>query len=579
MYKKDEVVVLKFGSSVLRDEADLPHAVHEIYRWWRQGSQVIAVVSAFGNTTDELLRSAESICDKPDRSFIATLLATGEAASSALLGLALNRAGIPARVLDPVQAGLRTVGGMLEADLISVNVSRLRGDMRKAVVVLPGFVGRGENGNTTLLGRGGSDLTALFLAHRLEGKCVLVKDVDGIYASDPAVSINRPPRFAELKFETALKISNKLIQSKAVRFAAANRLKFAVTAMGSAHQTIVGASADRLALSQTDPAPLRVALLGCGTVGGGVYQALAALPELFTITGVATRSLERALAAGVPAAFVSDSADELIEKDCDVVVELIGGTKAASLLVSKALRLGRHVVTANKALLASDGKRFAAIAADAGVVMSYSAAVGGGMPALEAIGQARSIGSIQSISGVLNGTTNFVLARLAEGQDVGSAVRLAQNAGYAEANCRLDLNGTDAAHKLILLARSAFSVPLQFDSIERDSFEDLDPEFIREKAQRGEIVRFVATCKRVDDGLTAGIKSTVLPQNHPLAATTNVENCLVIKLNSGPSLTVIGKGAGRWPTTEAVIADLLDIRRDTQLNAAAAAIAEEEMCA
>jgi homoserine dehydrogenase len=578
MYKNDEVLVLKFGSSVLRDQTDLPRAVHEIYRRWRQGAQVLAVVSAFGDTTNELLRSAESLCPKPERPILATLLATGEANSCALLGLALNRAGIPVRVLDSAQAGLRTVGGSLDADLISVDVTRLREELRRAVVVLPGFVGRGEHGNITLLGRGGSDLSALFLAHRLGGKCVLLKDVDGIYASDPAISNTRPLRFAELKYETAGQISNNLVQPKAIRFAAAHRLQFVVTAIGSVNQTLAGTNADRLAVPQIDEPPLRVALLGCGTVGGGVYQALAALPELFTIIGVATRTPDRARSVGVPEALISDCAEELLEEDCDVVVELIGGTKAASSLVTKALDSRRHVVTANKALMAIEGKRLATLATDADVTLRYSAAVGGCMPALEAIERARSIDTVQSISGVLNGTTNFVLHRLAEGQDLKSAVQLAQDAGYAEANCRLDLNGTDAAQKLILLARKAFAHPLQFDTIERVSLEEIDPQSLRERVKRGEVVRFVASCKSVRDELTASVKPTVLPHNHPLATCTEVDNCLVITLESGTSLTITGKGAGRWPTTEAVMADLLDIRRERQLHAESDGV-EEEVCA
>ncbi len=575
----DQIVVLKFGSSVLRDHADLPRAVHEIYRWWRQGSQVLAVVSAFGSTTDHLLHLAESICTKPDRSLVASLLATGEAASSALLGLALNRAGIPARVLDPAQAGLRTAGGTLDADLISVDIARLRDELRNAVVVLPGFVGRGENGSTTLLGRGGSDLTALFLAHRLSGNCVLLKDVDGIYATDPASSTIPPLRFKEVRYETASRVSNSLVQPKAIGFAAARNQKFIVTAIGLARETLVGANSDRLAASQTDAAPLRVALLGCGTVGGGVCQALSALPELFTIIGVATRTRERARSIKVPETLIFNSSDELLEKDSDVVVELIGGTKETNSLVTLALQSGRHVVTANKALIASEGRRLTSLAEDAGVTLRYSAAVGGGMPAIEAIEQARVSGLVHSISGVLNGTTNFVLNRLAEGQDLKSAIQLAQTAGYAEANYQLDLNGTDAAHKLILLARAAFSLPLEFDAIERVSVEDISPQWIREIVRRGKVLRFVATCKRQGRELTASVKPTVLPQSHPLATLCDVDNCLIIKMESGVSFTVSGKGAGRWPTTEAVIADLLDIRRDEQLQAESETSQEEEVCA
>src|SRR5260370_137560 len=203
MKHKNKITVLKFGSSVLRSEKDLPNVVHEIYRAWRAGEQVIAVVSAFGDTTDQLLRRAENVCPQPDKSALATLLATGEAASSALLVLALGRAGIPARVLDAAQVGLRTVGGRLDADPVAVDSARLVSESRKAVVVLPGFVGRGENGDTTLLGRGGSDLTALFLAHRLSARCVLVKDVDGVYTNGPAFLRRRPSRFAQCAYGTA----------------------------------------------------------------------------------------------------------------------------------------------------------------------------------------------------------------------------------------------------------------------------------------------------------------------------------------------------------------------------------------
>src|SRR5690349_677097 len=134
-----QIIVLKFGSSVLRDEKDLPAAVHEIYRWWREGFQVVAVVSAFGNTTNELNRRAHSVCDQPNETLVAQLLATGEAASSALLGLALSRSGIAARVLDAEQAGLATDGPTLDADLVSVDAAALHEALRSNVIVLPGF--------------------------------------------------------------------------------------------------------------------------------------------------------------------------------------------------------------------------------------------------------------------------------------------------------------------------------------------------------------------------------------------------------------------------------------------------------
>ncbi len=143
--------------------------------------------------------------------------------------------------------------------------------------------------------------------------------MDGIYASDPAPATTRPVRFAELRYETASQLAGRVVQPKAIRFAASQRVPFMVTSIGSAHQTIVGSKADHLAVRPMQAAPLRVALLGCGTVGGGVYQALAPLPELFTVTGVGTRNVERALAAGVPELLITEDLEELIEGSCDVV--------------------------------------------------------------------------------------------------------------------------------------------------------------------------------------------------------------------------------------------------------------------
>ncbi|HYK19250.1 MAG TPA: hypothetical protein VEV42_00845, partial [Pyrinomonadaceae bacterium] len=234
-----KITVLKFGSSVLRTERDLPCAVHEIYRAWRMGEQVLVIVSAIGDTTDQLLRSANQVSEKAETLALATLLATGETTASALLGIALDRAGIPARVLDPVQAGLRTAGDGLDAELIGVDIERLRNELSRGVVVLPGFVGRDDTGHTTLLGRGGSDFTAVFLAQRLGGRCVLVKDVDGLYTDNPNRADLRPERFAQVSWETALTVGGGVVQPKAIRFAATHELSFTITAIGASAETSV----------------------------------------------------------------------------------------------------------------------------------------------------------------------------------------------------------------------------------------------------------------------------------------------------------------------------------------------------
>ena len=557
------IKVLKFGSSVLRTEEDLPLAAHEIYREWRLGARVLAVVSAFGDTTDRLLARAQSLCPEPEPAGLAALLATGEATSAALLGLALARAGIPVKVLDPAQAGLRTTGGRLDAELVSADVERLREELQSRVVVLPGFVGRDAEGSATLLGRGGSDLTALFLAERLGGRCVLVKDVDGLYTADPArPALARPRRFQRVGWGTAAAVGGKVVQPKAVRFAESRGLSFEITAPGAAVSTEVCAGPDVTCAPSVSTPPLRIALLGCGTVGGGVYERLAALPEFFEVTGVATRTPLRAHAAGVPAHLNAFGPEELIEGDCDVVVELVGGVEQAGEFVSRALRLGRHVVTANKALVSSKWELLERCAAESRVTLRYGAAVGGVVPALETVARLREQGRIKSFAGVVNGTTNFILDRLASGEEFDSAVRAAQAAGYAETDPTLDLDGTDAAQKLVLLAREAFGVRLNVDEVRRVGLEQAEPARVRAARDEGLAVRLVASCRLTEKGVEASVVPTELPLAHPLATTEGAENRLLVETEAGKLHLVKGRGAGRWPTTEAVLADLFDLRRE-----------------
>jgi homoserine dehydrogenase len=561
MTNHSNIVVLKFGSSVLRSEVDFASVVHEIYRYWREGMRVVAVVSALGNTTDQLLQQAQRICAEPEGAASATLLATGEAASSAMLSLALTRSGIPVCLLDAVQVGLRTTGGHLDANPVSIDVARLLEPTRSEVVVLPGFVGRGEDGGTTLLGRGGSDYSALYLAQQLRAHCVLLKDIDGLYTSDPANAFIRPSRFIQASYDTALRVGGKVVQHKAVRFAAANKLHFSITSIGSSRVTKVGPGADQLDSSDYCSAPLRVALLGCGTVGSGVYQRLAALPDLFAVTGVGVRKGDRARSAGVPEHLITSNLEALVERPCDVVVELIGGTKRAASLTERALRLGRDVVSANKALLSFKVEDLERLAADGSAELRYNAAVGGSLPAFETIERARTAGRIKAFSAVLNGTCNYILDRLFVGASVTSAVRAAKDEGYAEADPKLDLSGIDAAQKLLLLVRAAFDVNLRLESVALEGIERVGEKQMDDARKRDRTIKLVAACHRVRDDLEASVKPVELPLTHPLAQSRGVENRLIIEIENGDRLIASGKGAGCWPTTEAVMADLFDIRR------------------
>jgi homoserine dehydrogenase len=233
---RQPLTILKFGGSVLRGEADLPAAVSEVERWLADGP-VVAVVSAFEGTTDRLLSQAGRYAADPPTEAVAMLLATGEFTTAALLALALQRAGVRSRVLNPGALRLRTRGAGADADPCGVDVARVRAALAKApVAVVPGFIGEDAGGSYTLLGRGGSDLTALFLATR----CRLIKDVDGLYERDPALPGPPPGRFSRVSWGRALELDGGIVQHKAVKLAQGLGLEFEVGEFGSANPTVVG---------------------------------------------------------------------------------------------------------------------------------------------------------------------------------------------------------------------------------------------------------------------------------------------------------------------------------------------------
>jgi homoserine dehydrogenase len=562
--EKKKIVVLKFGSSVLTSEKDLPLLVHEIYREWRSGARVLVVVSAIGNQTNELVERARSASQVPDENGLAALLATGELSSAALLSLALDNAGIPVRLLDPAQAGLLTRGSLLDAELISANQERLIAELETSVVVLPGFIGRNSAGETSLLGRGGSDFTALFLASLLDAECILLKDVDGLYTCDPASNTASPLRYAEASYDTVCRVGPQVVQPKSVGFAAGKRLQFTIRTLAQSDGTRVGPFRDRISVAKPRRSPFKVGILGCGTVGGGVVQRIHTLSQFFSLAGVGVRDLGKARPVEATLSKITGDPGELIDSDCEVIVELIGGTDTAYQLVKRALLLRRHVITANKALIASHGTELRRIAADHGVQLLYSAAVGGAVPALEALTKARREGKVKRLMGVLNGTTNFVLDRLAQGAELNDAVDEARRAGYAEADPTLDLNGTDAAQKLTLLADAAFGHQLATDSVRRRGITEVDPQLLKGPQIDGTTIRLVASLEHSSGRIEANVEPCELTHDHPLASTRGAENRLVIEFENGERVCISGKGAGRWPTAEAVIADLLDLYRSSE---------------
>jgi homoserine dehydrogenase len=563
------ITVLKFGSSVLHDEGDLPRAVHEVYRHLRRGRKVIAVVSALGKTTDGLIARAKAWADRPDPAALAALLATGEATTVALLTLALERSGIPATPFDAARAGLTTKGDLLDADPVSLDVAAVRRALEaKPVLVVPGFLGRDASGATSLLGRGGSDLTALFLARTLGAdECRLLKDVDGVYDGDPnapalATGAQVARRYAELSWDAAEKIGGRIVQPKSLRFARESHLCFEVTAAAADVATVVGPGPTSYSQPVCAAGVVRVGLLGLGTVGLGVYRHLASQSDKFEVVRVAVRDIRKHAEEGVPLELLTNDPWEIVDSECDVVVEVMGGRRPAAALIVAALGAGKSVVTANKEILARHGARLERLGRKSGARLLFSAAVGGAVPVLETVRLAKEGGEIESVEGVLNGTTNFVLDGIADGLSTAEAVREAQRHGFAEADPTTDLDGSDAAHKLVLAAREAFGVEIRPEDVDRRGILELDAGAVRLARVSGSVVRLVASCRRTERGVEATVRPRVLAADHALAGVRREENRLIVTRKDGAVLTASGKGAGRWPTAEAVVADVLDLWRD-----------------
>lgn len=552
------IIVLKFGSSVLRTRAQLPAVVHEIYHWYRAGWRVVAIVSAIGNTTERLLSEARELSAEPDPNATAELLATGERHSAALVGIALDRAGLPARVVDPADIGLTTSGSALDSELVAVDGALLKALLsRFAVVVVPGFFGYSEHGQLQLLGRGGSDLSAVFLAHALgASRCRLVKDVDGVYERDPALAAPAPTRrFVTLGYEEALERAGRLIQPKAVRFLESLGASAEVAGIARAYESIVGRH-ERALVPAVKVQPLSVAILGLGTVGLGVYQRASAMHEQLRVAGILVRN--RAKHAGqVPDELIYESL-EGTDLQPDVVVDALPGLEPSLSLARRYLAHGVHVVSANKALIATAGVELAALAARNGASLLYSAAVGGSVPMLEAVTHGANRGGIVEMAGVLNGTCNFVLDQCAAGLTFDAAVCAAQQCGFAEADPSEDLSGRDAARKLNLLARTAFGCDATC-IIEIQPLSEATLDAARAGMGENQVLRLIARIRQSGERLMGQVRLEAVAADDAFAQTHAECNRLLVSYANGEQIAVGGRGAGRWPTTEAVMADLLDL--------------------
>src|ERR1700712_4482690 len=323
--------------------------------------------------------------------------------------------------------------------------------------------------------------------------------------------------------------------------------------------------------------PIQVGLLGIGTVGSGTFKVLERNQEEIKrragrgieITMVADLDTERAKAlVGEGVQVVGDARAVIANPDIDIVVELIGGYGIARTLVMEAIAAGKHVVTANKALLAVHGTEIFAAAHAKGVVVAFEAAVAGGIPIIKALREGLTANRIEWIAGIINGTTNFILSEMREKRiDFASALADAQRLGYAEADPTFDIAGIDAAHKATIVSAIAFGVPVQFDKAYIEGIGELQGADIAYAEQLGYRIKLLAITKRrvgiagAADGIELHVHPTLVPARRLIANVEGAMNAVMVQGDAVGTTLYYGKGAGAEPTASAVIADLVDIAR------------------
>lgn len=317
--------------------------------------------------------------------------------------------------------------------------------------------------------------------------------------------------------------------------------------------------------------PINVGLLGIGTVGGGTFAVLKRNQEEIArragrgivIKIIADREVDKARKiAGDETLITSDLNDVVTHPDVNIVIELIGGNVIAKELILKAIENGKHVVTANKALLALHGTEIFAAAQRRGVMVAFEAAVAGGIPIIKILREGLTANRIEWIAGIINGTSNFILSEMRDkGLDFDTVLKQAQKLGYAEVDPTFDIEGIDAAHKITIMAAIAFGIPMQFDKVYTEGITKLTGEDIRYAEELGYRIKLLGIAKRNTKGIELRVHPTLIPSQRLIANVEGVMNAIVVKGDAvGPTL-YYGAGAGAEPTASSVVADLVDVTR------------------
>jgi homoserine dehydrogenase len=317
--------------------------------------------------------------------------------------------------------------------------------------------------------------------------------------------------------------------------------------------------------------PINVGLLGIGTVGGGTFTVLARNQEeisrragcAITMRMVADKDLERALTIVAGRAQVTADAREVVDHpEIDIVVELIGGTTLSKELILRAIANGKHVVTANKALLAQHGNEIFAAAQNKDVMVAFEAAVGGGIPIIKSLREGLTANRIEWIAGIINGTSNFILSEMRDkGSSFDAVLKEAQRLGYAEADPTFDIEGIDAAHKLTIMAAISFGIPMRFSSVQVEGISRLTQEDIRYAGELGYRIKLLGIAKRKPGGIELRVHPTLIPERRLIANVEGVMNAILVKGDAVGQTMYYGAGAGAEPTASAVVADLVDVAR------------------
>ena len=317
--------------------------------------------------------------------------------------------------------------------------------------------------------------------------------------------------------------------------------------------------------------PIQVGLLGIGTVGGGTWEVLNRNADeiqrragrAIRITKVADKAVEHARKVTKGKAKVLSDAFSLVkDKDIDIIVELIGGTSIAKDLVLDAIRHGKQVVTANKALLATHGNEIFAAAQKKGVMVAFEAAVAGGIPIIKALREGLSANRIEWIAGIINGTSNFILSEMRDkGLPFATVLKEAQKKGYAESDPTFDIEGIDAAHKLTILSAIAFGIPMQFEKAYTEGISKLGQEDIRYAEELGYRIKLLGITRKTAKGIELRVHPTLVPTRRLIANVEGVMNAILVKGDAVGATLYYGAGAGSLPTASAVVADLIDVTR------------------